>query len=143
MESTTAQGTEHLLSGLAIVDATIAEFFNRYGLNVPVLQERLIQQAGIMAQPIVPEFDIRWTESAESDLTDTLRTLDAAANRAREGLRVVEDYVRFSLDDAHLSRLLKELRHELTERLADLDRIGLISAHRHAGGRGDAHQNAA
>jgi len=121
-------GTEHLLSGLAIVDATIAEFFNRYGLNVPVLQERLIQQAGIMAQPIVPEFDIRWAESAESDLTDALRTLDAAANRAREGLRVVEDYVRFSLDDAHLSRLLKELRHELTERLADLDRIGLISA---------------
>ena len=26
---------------------------------------------------------------------DTLRTLDAAANRAREGLRVVEDFVRF------------------------------------------------
>ena len=121
-------GTEHLLSGLAIVDATIAEFFNRFGLNVPVLQERLIQHAGIPAQPIVPEFDIRWTEPTASDLTDTLRTLDAAANRAREGLRVVEDFVRFSLDDAHLSRLLKELRHELTERLSDLDRFGLIAA---------------
>lgn len=121
-------GTEHLLSGLAIVDATIAEFFNRFGLNAPGLQERLIQQAGIIAQPIVPEFDIRWAEPTESDLTDTLRTLDAAANRAREGLRVVEDFVRFSLDDAHLARLLKELRHELTERLADLDHFGLIAA---------------
>ncbi len=121
-------GTEHLLSALALVDATIAEFFSRFGLNAPRLHERLIQRAGIIAQPIVPEFDIRWTEPTEADLTDTLRTLDAAANRAREGLRVVEDFVRFSLDDAHLSRLLKELRHELTERLSDLDRFGLIAA---------------
>ncbi|MGO9113211.1 MAG: hypothetical protein ACLP9L_28590 [Thermoguttaceae bacterium] len=29
-----------------------------------------------------------------------LRILDAAANRAREGLRVIEDWVRFALDDA-------------------------------------------
>jgi len=45
--------------------------------------------------------------------TPTLRILDAAANRAAEGLRVVEDYVRFVLDDAHLTRLLKQTRHEL------------------------------
>lgn len=121
-------GTEHLLSALAMVDASISEFFNHFGLNSPGLQERLLQQAGVITQPITPEFDIRWTEPIESDRTDTLRTLDAAANRAREGLRVVEDFVRFSLDDAHLSRLLKELRHELTERLSDLDRFGLIAA---------------
>jgi thiamine-phosphate pyrophosphorylase len=42
-----------------------------------------------------------------------LRMLDANANRAREGLRVVEDYARFVLDDDHLSRQLKDLRHEL------------------------------
>jgi thiamine-phosphate pyrophosphorylase len=52
------------------------------------------------------------------DETAVLRVLDAAANRAREGLRVVEDCVRFCLDDAHLSRLCKELRHELTTALA-------------------------
>ncbi len=121
-------GTEHLLSALAVVDVTVAEFFSRFGLNVLGLQDRLKQQAGIHMEPIVPEFDIHWTEPTESDLTDTLRTLDAAANRAREGLRVVEDFVRFSLDDSHLSRLLKELRHELTERLSDLDRLGLFAA---------------
>lgn len=43
----------------------------------------------------------------------SFRILDAALNRATEGLRVVEDYARFVLDDAHLSRHLKELRHEL------------------------------
>jgi thiamine-phosphate pyrophosphorylase len=47
-----------------------------------------------------------------------LRIIDAAANRGREGLRVVEDYVRFVLDDLHLTRLLKSLRHDLTAALA-------------------------
>jgi thiamine-phosphate pyrophosphorylase len=42
-----------------------------------------------------------------------LRLLDANANRAREALRVVEDYARFVLDDAGLSEELKGLRHEL------------------------------
>jgi thiamine-phosphate pyrophosphorylase len=50
----------------------------------------------------------------------TFRILDAAANRAGEGLRVVEDYLRFALDDAHLSRLCKQLRHDLTEVLTAL-----------------------
>lgn len=44
-----------------------------------------------------------------------LRVIDAAANRAREGLRVVEDYVRFVLDDPYLTSVLKGLRHELAE----------------------------
>ncbi len=52
--------------------------------------------------------------------TETYRILDAAANRAREGLRVVEDYARFGLNDAHLSRLLKECRHELAAALTPL-----------------------
>jgi thiamine-phosphate pyrophosphorylase len=42
-----------------------------------------------------------------------LRIIDAAANRGCEGLRVVEDYVRFVLDDRHLTEQLKRLRHEL------------------------------
>src|SRR5262245_20676689 len=42
-----------------------------------------------------------------------LRIFDAAMNRATEGLRVVEDYVRFGLDDAHLTELAKQLRHDV------------------------------
>lgn len=42
-----------------------------------------------------------------------LRLLDANANRAREALRVIEDYARFVLDDAALSGALKQLRHDL------------------------------
>ena len=43
-----------------------------------------------------------------------LRVLDAELNRASEGLRVVEDYVRFVLDDRLLTNETKALRHDLT-----------------------------
>ncbi len=46
------------------------------------------------------------------------RILDAAANRAREAYRVLEDYARFALDDRHLTQRLKESRHRLAAALA-------------------------
>lgn len=46
-------------------------------------------------------------------MTAEARILDANANRAREGLRVLEDIARFALDSAELSGELKSLRHEL------------------------------
>lgn len=49
----------------------------------------------------------------------TLRIIDASLNRASEGLRVVEDYARFVLDDGFLSKTAKELRHELAQLAAD------------------------
>ncbi len=48
----------------------------------------------------------------------TLRILDANANRAREALRVMEDYARFSLDDGALSGSLKQIRHDFAEATA-------------------------
>lgn len=56
------------------------------------------------------------------------RILDAAANRAGEGLRVVEEFARFALNDAHLSRLLKECRHELTAALAAIPESNRLAA---------------
>jgi thiamine-phosphate pyrophosphorylase len=49
---------------------------------------------------------------------ETLRIVDAALNRAGEGLRVVEDYVRFVLDDPFLMREIKAVRHDLTKAAA-------------------------
>ncbi|QEG37025.1 thiamine phosphate synthase [Bythopirellula goksoeyrii] len=48
------------------------------------------------------------------------RVLDAAANRATEGMRVVEDYCRFVLDDARLMKHAKELRHDFAAAIATL-----------------------
>ncbi len=43
------------------------------------------------------------------------RILDANINRAREALRVMEEYARFILDDAGLTAAIKETRHVLAE----------------------------
>ncbi len=43
-----------------------------------------------------------------------LRLLDANANRAREALRVLEDYARFVLNDDAICGELKAIRHDLT-----------------------------
>ena len=48
------------------------------------------------------------------------RIIDAAANRTAEGLRVAEDIMRMHLNDRHLAKLLKELRHDLATVLATL-----------------------
>jgi hypothetical protein len=55
------------------------------------------------------------------------RAIDASANRAGEALRAVEDMVRFVLDDGQLTRLVKDLRHDLAGALADglADRVFL------------------
>ena len=47
-----------------------------------------------------------------------LRILDANANRAREALRVMEDYARFVLDDEALCGSLKALRHDFASATA-------------------------
>ena len=46
-----------------------------------------------------------------------LRIIDANANRAAEGLRVIEDFARFHLNDRFLSQSCKQLRHDLNSAL--------------------------
>ncbi len=57
-----------------------------------------------------------------------LRIIDAAANRAAEGLRTVEDHVRFVLDDRHLTALAKQLRHELAAVVARIPTADRLAA---------------
>jgi thiamine-phosphate pyrophosphorylase len=66
----------------------------------------------------MPTTDETSTLKTASDWMGVLRVLDAAANRAQEALRVVEDHVRFVLDDGHLTAVCKQLRHELAAALA-------------------------
>ncbi len=56
------------------------------------------------------------------------RILDASVNRAREGLRVIEDYVRFVLNDPGLTRRLKEVRHRLAQAERGLDSYLLLGS---------------
>lgn len=59
-----------------------------------------------------------------------LRMIDANANRAAEGLRVMEDVARFGLDHAALAAACKGARHDLRSALALLPggRLGMLAA---------------
>ena len=64
----------------------------------------------------------------EPEPLNVARVVDAGANRAREALRVLEDYARFVLDDTFLTGQLKALRHDLTALLEPLPPYVLLSA---------------
>ncbi|MCH8192637.1 MAG: thiamine phosphate synthase, partial [Planctomycetes bacterium] len=68
-----------------------------------------------------------------------LRIIDANFNRAREALRVVEEYCRFALNNAHLSTRTKQIRHDLTHALTALDLEGLVTCRDTAGDVGTAY----
>jgi len=67
-------------------------------------------------------------DSANESDPAVWRILDANQNRAREALRVIEEYLRFSLNDAHLTGVAKQLRHRLQAALSRLPRDSMLRA---------------
>jgi thiamine-phosphate pyrophosphorylase len=134
--------TEHLLLGLVAGHHETATWLAEHGFHVAELETEINRFYGhtANADPIeLPEEPSRPApaplaklveraveemyaplspspapDSRERGIVGVLRIIDAAANRAREGLRVVEDYLRFVLDDLHLTTQFKQLRHDLT-----------------------------
>ena len=127
-----ALGTEHLLFGLARANSVYRNILESRGLTDEVLAGLAGEQSGFSSEPIDVEVNLQWAAEPPK-AHETLRILDAAANRAREGLRVLEDYVRFSLDDAHLTERLKICRHGLSRTLASIDPSRLLAARDTAG----------
>lgn len=136
--------TEHLLAALAVTDPAVGALFERFGLTPDAVRgvaphephEPIVIDEPLQERPEDrgqrPEAGGRRSEVGHvlsepaAPAADVLRVLDAAANRGREGLRVVEDAARFLLNDAHLCGLLKTLRHELA---AALQRLGADAFH--------------
>lgn len=56
------------------------------------------------------------------------RIVDANFNRAREALRVMEEYARFALNCGPLSGRAKQLRHELSTAIASLNAGNLLAS---------------
>jgi thiamine-phosphate pyrophosphorylase len=95
--------------------------------------ERIVGPDVIKLETQFAVFDVAEPQSLASappaaESVSLLRVLDAAANRAREGLRVVEDYVRMVLDDRFLTAEVKQLRHDLQAVLRPLDGRDLLAA---------------
>jgi thiamine-phosphate pyrophosphorylase len=127
-------GTEHILLGLLREqEGVAARMLLDLGLNLQDVRAEVLrvfgegmedpkgfqQRTGVPIAPITPSSPLGGPV-AELPETSVLRILDAAGNRAREGLRVVEDFVRFVLDDRHLTELCKQLRHDLTAALSQI-----------------------
>jgi thiamine-phosphate pyrophosphorylase len=122
-------GTEHLLAGLIAASGPVAAILAEAGVEPAALLGQLAESSAAETGPIPMAADIPPLQLADpSETGDLYRILDAAANRAREGLRVVEDYVRFVLDDPGLTRRLKEVRHRLAEALGGLDADRLLGS---------------
>jgi thiamine-phosphate pyrophosphorylase len=122
-------GTEHLLAGLMAESCSATSSLHSAGLKLDDLRSHLAAQLSAHAAPLptlegVSPLDLHDPARA----VDLGRILDASANRSREGLRVVEDYARFVLDDPGLTRRLKEVRHRLAEALRGFDPDLLIAA---------------
>ena len=148
--------TEHLLMGLAACDNEVGLWLRAHQVNADALREEALRQYGLANQPLSIEevitgglepsagatyrdedkqvtasvTDSRWRSGGPgpAPYANVVRTLDASANRAREALRVVEDFARFALDDRHLVERLKTLRHQLTSALVSIalsDRLAM------------------
>lgn len=70
-------------------------------------------------------------------MNERYRILDANRNRAAEGLRVLEDYSRFVLEHAELTKALRLLRHRIRKSLS-LDEAKLLSSRNSPGDTGFA-----
>lgn len=98
-----------------------ASLFEKSSFSAAALSDRVMKMLQRDAKETRDEHE-------PSTRTAILRILDASANRAAEGLRVVEDYLRFVLDDPLLTEEVKQLRHELAAAVGKLDRGQLVAA---------------
>lgn len=121
-------GTEHLLWALLHTPSKAAERLAELGLRPEELFAPAPRSPELAAEPLAAAPRLELRKATDSDATETYRILDAAGNRVREGLRVIEDYGRFGLDDSVLARELKELRHGLAAAFSRLPPQALLAA---------------
>ncbi|MGF1583370.1 MAG: thiamine phosphate synthase [Gemmataceae bacterium] len=116
--------SEALLLALVQGDEVLRESLNGCGVSLAQLEMQVIafNEGPVLAIDEPIDFE------PVTEHVDAARILDANANRAREAVRVVEEYCRFVLDDPGLSRECKTLRHELSAACERLPRQALLSA---------------
>ena len=142
--------TEHVLLGIVAAKNQTSVWLEDCGLRADALETQVHRLSGHQPGPLPLDTGTEENNEGNDEESDwvgedlepseispskpaspheqlaALRIIDAAANRASEGLRVIEDYLRFSLDDGHLTKVCKSLRHDLT---AALDVFSSIERH--------------
>ena len=119
-------GSREILIALLEEPGDLATLFFRETDAIKALVENYHQQRQPLKITLDPELE--WRAFGPPEAVDIARIIDVNLNRAREGLRVVEEYTRFVLDDAPLSARLKQARHRLRELAAYFPQGWLHSA---------------
>lgn len=115
--------SELVLLALLRQEAALAAGLEAHGLRLPDLETSLAEHK---APPLPLDAGLDLADLTER--ADIARALDAGLNRAREALRVIEDYCRFVLADALLCAELKQLRHDLARAADEQAPPGLLEA---------------
>ena len=121
--------------GLAIQTAALGSLNAPRNIEVTIIPLLTLLTSAPWASRIASKMTIAGTrempimrKSMTPDDTQICRVIDANLNRAAEGLRVVEDYARFVLEDAYLTAQSKQLRHELFQVLSKVPSDALFAA---------------
>jgi thiamine-phosphate pyrophosphorylase len=115
--------SEHVLLAILSREGGLRQGLEECGLDFVRLEQCITSQH----RPVLT-LDEPLQLLEPTDQMDTARILDASANRAREALRVIEDYCRFCLDDRLLSETVKQFRHDLSEATSRLPGRMLLAA---------------
>lgn len=114
-------GSEHLLLALLEKEPELRAGLEKFGMQYGQVQKQLR-----IRDPLPWDEPLALAEATEE--IHVARILDASANRAREALRVLEDFCRFAWGDPFLSGQFKRMRHELADALAFLPFHHLLEA---------------
>lgn len=106
-------GTVHLLWGVMNECDDVRKLLTDAGLSIEQVTLSLDIPADSQGTPLPIDVDLQLTDPDAGERHNILRILDATANRAREGVRVVEDHARFISNDESLTAELKQFRHDL------------------------------
>ena len=118
--------TDILFLAVLTIDFDFGQAWANAGLDPQAVSEaiRLPRQQHVQAASS-PEFTVR----VPPEHMQAGRVIDANLNRCREGLRVLDDFCRFVLDDRTLSEQVKSLRHRIADATGKLP-AGLLLAAR-------------
>ena len=143
--------SEHLLYGLLATDCPLIRKLAEFELTTESVMEffadpaketspiqvdiSLHEKSGIehVSSPIANP-PARHLVTVETQTTSPVnnesvyRIIDAAGNRLREGLRVIDDYVRFILNSPELTQTVKSLRHRVADALRQVGRLDLLKS---------------
>jgi thiamine-phosphate pyrophosphorylase len=124
--------SEHLLAAILQFNTPVCRNLHQQGVTAELMLANCTRSE-MAAKPITVPFTPRSAEEVSNVEQLRLlsqipsiptRVLDACMNRAREGIRVLEDCARFVMDDGVLVRELKDLRHRLAASEQKLATVG-------------------